>query len=193
MAVCKLCGKKYNVWLAQGSGSGVCNECWPEYSKIEAEEKQREARATLPVLFAQHVPGQKAKILGAAYWDTLGSGVATFGVQTVAGCLFGIFGWLLTGRRHRAGIIAVTDSDLFLVDLGIVVGEDLTLKELRGAVVQPSVKKAPLRNLTAECGSQAGVLILKGELGVKATFPQSFEEENPSKATLIASAIHSHS
>jgi hypothetical protein len=193
MAICKLCGKKYSVWSAQGPGSGVCNECWPEYSKIEAEEKQREARATLPVLFAQHVPGKNARILGAAYWDTLGSAVGTGVAKLVSGGVFGILGGLLTGTRHHAGIVALTNSNLFLVDLGIVVGEDLTLKELRGAVGPPSVKKAPLRNLTAECDPQAGVLILKGNLRVKATFPRSFEEGNPSKAALIASTINSHS
>jgi len=156
----------------------------------EARKKEeQEAMAMLPALFAQHAHGQNARIFGAAYWNTPGSVVGTVVAKLVFGGLFGGIGMNLAGTEHRAGIVAVTATELFLVDLGMVVGEDLTLKKMRGVVGPLSVKKAPLRNLTAECDSQAGVLMLKGDIRVKATFPPSFAEENPSKAALIARAI----
>lgn len=163
-----------------GSGPGALTRTSPD-----------EARAALLTLFAQHAPGQNARILGAAYWNTLGSVVGTGVSKLVFGVLLGPLG-SLTGTEHRAGIVAVTDSDLFLVDLGMVVGEDLTLEKLRGAAGPPSVKKAPLQNLTAECDSRTGVLALKGDLRVKAFFPRVFDQENLSKAALIASAVQSH-
>ncbi|PIP09059.1 MAG: hypothetical protein COX51_00800 [Syntrophobacteraceae bacterium CG23_combo_of_CG06-09_8_20_14_all_50_8] len=177
-----------NGSVAEPTGAGDALQ----RAEAEARNKEEEeVRTTLPVLFAQHAPGQNAKIMGAAYWNTLGSSVGTGVAKLVFGGLLGGFGMALTGTEHRAGIVAVTDSELFLIDMGMVVGEDLTLKKMLGAVGQPSMKKVPLRNLTAECDLQGGVLSLKGDIRVKATFPKSFAEENPSKAAVIANTIQS--
>lgn len=189
MAVCKQCGKNYTGLFARGPGTGLCDKCW-EAAEAEARKKQgEEAKASLPTLFAAHVPGENAAVLGAAYWNTPGTAAGTLVAKLVFGGLFGGPGAL--AEEHRAGIVAVTDTHLFLVDLGKVVTKELTLKVMRGALGPPSVKKAQLRNLTAECDSQAGVLNLTGELKVRATFPRVFEEGNPAKAAMIARAVQS--
>lgn len=138
------------------------------------------------------MPSENAKIIGAAYWNTLGTAAGTGFAKFIFGGLFGIFGMILIGSEHRMGIVAVTKSELFLIDFGKIAGENLTHKNMGGIFSRPSVKKAPLRNLTAECDSESCVLTLKGDLKVKVTFPSSFEEGNPSKASMIAKAIQSH-
>jgi hypothetical protein len=192
MATCRQCGREISFWSGY-----FCTECRQERGEKRAEEKRRaqtearrkeeqKARAALRAFFAEHAPGESARILGAAYWTTMGSMVGT----GVAKMIFG--GW--GGSEHRAGVVAVTDSDLVLVDLGTVVG-DLTIGKMKhcAAIDKPSVKRAPLSSLAAECDSQAGVLTLKGGLKVKATFPASFAGKNPSKAALIARAVQANS
>lgn len=115
MGTCRQCGREIGFW-----SGGICAECWREEEKNRAEEKKRaqiearkkeeeEASFALRTLFAKHVPGQSATILGAARWSTLGS-LVNAGMGKM---IFG--GW--GGSAHRAGIVAVTHSDLFVLDL----------------------------------------------------------------------------
>ena len=98
-------------------------------------------KGMLPDLFTQYVPDQHAIILGATYWNTLGTTAETGVAKLVFGGLFGAFGLMLAGNEHRAGIVAVTESDLSLVDLETVVGEDLNLEKMCKAIGPPSVKR----------------------------------------------------
>jgi hypothetical protein len=200
---CSKCGIKY--WSDRELDEGLCNKCHSRreagkqaeakrQTEVEARLKEgEEAGDWLPRAFVRFVPGENTKVLGAAYWDNLSSAVGTLKSKLAIGMLLGGFGMALTGKEHRAGILAVTDTHLFVVDLGTVLGEEITLKKLSKVGRPTSVKKVSLENVTAECDTGAGILTLKGELNLKAVFPESFEERNPSKAAIIAKIIRSGS
>ena len=160
-----------------------------EEAKAKAEA---EAAAASLQLFREHVPDETPDVIGVAYWAGFGSKVATAVGEGVGHLVLGTLTLgLLDGPKvdqtYRVGLVAVTATDLYVVELGKIAGEDLTLEKLRAAVRKPSLRKAALRDLKAT--SQAAVLRISGELAFKATFPRSYAESNPGKATLIEQAI----
>jgi hypothetical protein len=171
----------------------------------ETQEKQRrreeeatakaeaEAAAASLQLFQEHVPDETPDVIGVAYWSGLGSKVATAVGENVGHLVLGALTLgLLDGptvdQKYRVGLVAVTGTDLYVVELGKIVGEDLTPEKLRAAVRKPSVRKAALRDLKAT--SRAAVLKISGELAFNATFPRSYAESNPGKVPLIEQAIN---
>ncbi|GAG94245.1 unnamed protein product, partial [marine sediment metagenome] len=150
-----------------------------------------EAKIVLPSLVKGFVPDGALTVLGVAYWSTTGTAARTAFAKLVFSYFLGILGMILTGKQHRAGVLAVSETELFVVDLGKIVGEDVTLKKLKSALGPPSVKSARLSALRATCRDMGNstVLSIQGALKLKATFPNSYESTNAAKAAQIARAI----
>jgi len=161
------------------------------HTETDASSADLPDDAPLRYLARRAAPDETFAILGAAYWDSLKTAAGTAFAKLIFGALLGPLGWQASGKEHRAGVIGVTDRELFVIDLGTVVGEDITHKALRSAIGSPSVRTAPLSELTATWHEEAGsaVLSVEGALKLKATFPDSYRTGNLAKAAEIAAAI----
>jgi hypothetical protein len=136
------------------------------------------------------VPRQTFHLAGAGYWNNVGTAAGTLVAKAVFGTLLGPLGDL-AGTEHRAGIIALTDRELFVIDICMVVGEEFTLEKLLSEAQAPTLKRAPLSALTAELtqGKGGPVLKIAGQFSYKITFPSSCGSDNPGRARQLARAI----
>ncbi len=180
------------VKLCESSLAGIV-PAEPELSPVS----NMEAGAALADIFSRHVSDQSPRILGVACWDTLGTRATTIVNEIVSYLPGALFGGLVGGplksmvetTDHRAGVVAVTETELFLVDLMKTSTADFTLGQLSGSRGTPQVARASLRNLTAEFDVRAGVLTLGGDMTAKLTFPTSISGDNHSKGLQMAKAI----
>jgi hypothetical protein len=201
MAKCKICGKEQNSWTATGiaSKTGLCNACTKIHGeelarKMDLEAKQKdeaEARTLIPSRLKGVVPMEEITTWGVAYWDNAKSAVGTAAGKMLGAAVLGGFGYRLAGSQHRLGVIAVSKSELFVVDLGSLSGESVTVKDIKACSGRPSVKIAPLNALTVSCQDQrnSGLLSARGELSIKATIPDFYGVSGSSSAKAIAEAI----
>ena len=211
MATCKQCGQKYSIWSARAVGSGLCNKCYTVQLTIEEERGVKEAeeararaeddaRKALPDLATRFLPGHSFTHLGLAYWDTLGTS-AVSGLSKWAGAaVFGGIGMAMAERKHRVGLVALTDTDLWMVDIGDIDGENVALKAIRFKSGPSEARRIPLSGLKATCQDfawvssnvltkSAATLSVTGSISVKAMFSDVFYEGNKAKAQEIAAAI----
>lgn len=149
----------------------------------------------MPELFSRLNPGERAIVIGAAYWDNLKSSADSLRNHVLKSIIFSVggpigstAGWGAGSHFHRMGLIAVTDSELVLIDLGST-SKELTTTELLGSIEKPSVKKYDLSKLKADCNSDNGILAIAGKLNILAIFPPSIGVNNAKKAFSIANAI----
>jgi hypothetical protein len=157
---------------------------------------KEEAGAALLEIFARHVSDVRPRVVGAAWWDTLASKADTAvneALRYVPGLfLGGLLGGPLMGPHrdyHRAGLVAVTEGELFVVDLAETDTTHLTVERLCDLKGTPRVQRALLRDLEAQYDARAGVLALGGDLSVKLTFPASISDDNYSKGAVVARMI----
>ena len=148
-------------------------------------------------LAAMHVPLDGLRMVGGAFWGTAGTAAgraAKTVLMNVAGAALmgaigiGFFGW--AKKTHRAGIIALADDTLYLLDMGQIGGDDLTLHALKQLGV-PQVTSAPLSTLAATHTTERGmgVLQLEGPIALKAYFSDSCTDGNAMVSANIAHAI----
>ena len=157
------------------------------------------ARTPVQDLATVHLPSVRFRALGAAHWSTLGTRAGRAGrtllVNVAANAVlmplgFGILS--LPGKKYRAGLIGVTDDTLYVLDVGTISGDTLTLSALR-EMGQPAVSKFALSTVQASDSMAAGngVLHLHGAIEVTATFSDSSADGNSRAAAAIAQAIQS--
>lgn len=204
MPTCKTCGKRYSVWTAQW-GKGQCNPCIElAHAEVQAEaRKQNEADAKVVVkeLLNPLLPEVVLSAIGAASWKTTGDVVG----NVVSRALLGPFLSLLGGAgEKRAGFLAVSEQNLYLIYLGqvIAIGATeavVTAADLRKAASRlrslgraPTVDTYSVETLRASVADVSGgmVITIKGPLSIKALFPSSFSSDNVEQGRRIANAIN---
>ena len=170
---CKKCGKAFQ--MKDDGNVYLCDAC---FSKLK-----QKGETDLPSLTGSLIPNRTFSVIGVAYWDK----AATFLGSGVAFLFFG----LLAGKEHRVGIVAVSDTELFVLDLGLIVGEFITIETLQKQNDKPSVKQASLNSLRATWKEKKMdmELSITGGLKLKAVFPTSFSDRNPAKVREIVAAI----
>lgn len=208
MATCKKCGKKYNFWTTKGTGKGLCDKCYPEYHKAKVEEEARERaeaevkkkkeedeiKARLMSIIENQIHGEKLQIFGIVYWDTPGTGISYIFDYLLGAALFGGIGAKSTGKTHCVGVIAVTESKLYVIKTGTVVGEQVKVGDILGNN-KVSVKSYCLKDLGVQNKQSTDPykLILTAtshnNIILKATFPSSYERGNAQKADEITAVI----
>ena len=149
-------------------------------------------------LAAPHVPLEKLRMVGGAFWSTAstaaGRAAKTVLMNVVGGALLatvgiGFFGW--AKKTRRAGILALTDDTLYVLDMGQIAGDDLTLHALKQMAGSPTVAAARLSDLAAASRRESGmgVLEITGPMALKAYFSDSCTDGNSSVAMNMALAI----
>ena len=179
--ICVECGKRLTFFgRALFFGKPLCGQCrdrWRDFS--------------FPQLAKRFFPNESLLTYGIAYWDDVRSLAATPLVKCMDALVLGVFGLLHSRKMHRGGVVAVTDRDLLVVDLGNMPEDTVFWSNMTTCFFgnKASVKRAPLGELRAECAEN--VLCVKGALTLTATFPSQTEEEpgNPAKALEIANII----
>jgi len=131
-----------------------------------------------------HLPDGPLKALGVATWEaegTLGAKLGTLLVRKGAPA---------APKEYRAGLLAILADKLFVVDLGGAPNGETTLANLK-KMGPAKVKSCRLRALRVECTESAAecILVLRGDIELKARFSTSCGDDNPAKAVEIATAI----
>jgi hypothetical protein len=205
MAKCKTCGRKYSVWHKFGSTeffSHLCYACYTDFIKAKADAKRDEeisakqksdqqARTILPAFLKKVVPEKTFRAFAVAYWDTFQTSASTTFHKFVGGAVLGGIGWATTPSSHRMGVIAVSNDELFVIDVGQVLGEIIIPALLEGQTSTAQVMSAPLNRLHAVAqhfGSSA-ILNVGGGFECKFTLPNSFDSTNALRARIIKAAI----
>ena len=157
--------------------------------KQKAEE---DAKAGMRLLLSGLITSEAITILGIAHWDTIESTAGTVVGKLMGSALLGGLGWILAGARHRIGVLAVGETELFVLDFGTIYGEDASLNVLLSCTGQPSVKSAPLGALTATCREMdnSAIVSVRGSLKLDATFTNSDPSTSVSRATEITRAMN---
>jgi len=149
-------------------------------------------------LAAAHVPLERLRMVGGAFWSTAstaaGRAAKTVLMNVVGGALLatvgiGFFGW--AKKTRRAGVIALTDDTLYVLDMGQIAGDDLTLHALKQMGGSPTVATARLSDLAAASTRESGMgaLEISGPIALKAYFSDSCTDGNSSVAMNMALAI----
>jgi hypothetical protein len=172
---CSDCGEKYSTRGRKDPAAYVfCDKCWEKRSSASVEDIARNV-----------IPNDKLIACGAAYWDTLRSKLGSIFAKGVFGALLGGVGMALTSKEHRYGIIAITERDIIIVDMGCIVGEGLSLDQLRAFSGQPKIKRASLSAVNISAEEIAGLLHVKGNISITAVFPELLEHGNAKKRFAI--------
>ena len=100
-------------------------------------------------------------------------------------------GMQMTAKTHRLGVIAVTETKLYVIETGTVVGEKVEPVKVLGASGQVKTKSFDLKDVTVQDSESAapGTLAIAGAIHIRATFPRSYEWENEDRAAQIVGAI----
>jgi hypothetical protein len=175
---CSECGQEFRLWGKKSpTWCSLCDQCW-----------QKKPPASVEDIAKGVIPNENLTACGAAYWDTVGAKAVTIVRKGfLAAALGGSFG---VPNSHHAGVIAATGSELIVVDMGTVYGEDLTideLEELRAHSEQPKTNRASLStvNISTEGTASAGLLTITGAISIKAVFPEAVEPGNAKKPLSI--------
>jgi hypothetical protein len=169
-------------------------ESAPARARMQAYKEAAEKEESNNLL-KEIIPNKIFKEIGVAYWNDVATTTGNV-INRVMG--YAIVGGILAQSvpsQHRVGMVAISDDELFLVDMGSVSGEKTTPKELLDAhaslASRLKVKSAPLKSLKASYSNNEGscILTITGDLTFKATFPESYEIGNSRKAERIADAV----
>jgi hypothetical protein len=191
MAKCAGCGCQMSGF--RSLYSIVCKDCSPKWPKILAEREAAGAKAQLDLIIENHIKDAKLQVFGIAYWDTIGSKASTVFNKALGGVLLGGLGSQMTGKTHHLGVIAVTEMKLHIIEMGNLVGEEITLNDIRYAPVQGKEVCIDLKDVTAYAVQSAtsSTLSISSPIQMQATFPSSYDKGNIDKAVLIADAVKS--
>jgi len=194
MKICKKCGMEYSGFLTKG----FCNECFTAYNLAKAEEEEKtniekkqkedeEARTYLPLLAKKLAPEKTFDILGVVFW-TRPKNLASSGMGKL---IFGGF----VDYAHTFGIIGVTDRELFIFEFGEIVGDKITVADIKRGekTLKSSIKQVNINEITATYGEKyaKAILSISGALKIKVKFPHYYETENIAKAVKIYELINS--
>ena len=172
---CSECSEKYSARGRKDPAAYVfCDKCWEKRSRASVDDIARSV-----------IPNEKLIACGAAYWDTLRSKVGSIFAKGVFGALLGGVGMGLTSKEHRCGVIAITERELIIVDMGDIVGEQLALDQLRAFSGQPKTKRASLSDVNISTEAIAGLFHVTGNISITAVFPEEVEHGNAKKRFAI--------
>jgi hypothetical protein len=186
---CKSCGRPL-VGL-RGKFFIVCKECDPTWPRIQEERKVAEAKTRLMSIIEQHIKGEKLRVFGLAYWDTAGTAASSIFDKAVGAALLGGLGYQMTGKTHRLGVIAVTETKLYVIELGDFVGEEVQADTILNRISQGKEISFDLKDVKIQdkLSAVSGTLNIFKPIHLKATFPLSYDPGNRQKAAQIADVI----
>lgn len=129
------------------------------------------------------VPDCAFSAVGVAYWKTTGTRLSSLVAWAFLGSL--------ASMESRAGILAISGSTLYVVDVDKIVGEEVSLADLSSAQGDRTVRQYPLAELRVTCDDleKGCVLTIGGSASLKATFPSSYSIDNVQQAKRIEDAI----
>ena len=196
MPKCKSCGRPLST--LRGLYSIICKECEPSWPRVEAERKAAEAKAFIESEIEFCLKGEKYRGYGVAWWDTMGTAVSSVLEKATGAALFGRLGSQMTGKTHRLGVLVLTATKLYIIEMGDIVGEEVdsdtflvrtghgkaTSYELKDVILQGTL---PTKGITFTITKGKTLTILE-PFQMIVTFPYSYAG-NASNARLIETAI----
>jgi hypothetical protein len=188
MAKCLICGRPLS--FIRGLHSITCEECEPLWPDFLAKRKVTDAKTIIESEIKYHLKNEKIQGYGIAYWDTNEAIVSSMVGKMFGSTFLGGMGSQMTGKAHRLGFLALTESKLWIIDMGDIVGEKIGADTFLGPVGHGKSNAFALKDLTLqEEVSEENTLTIINPVQLKMTFSSFAITGNNDIAYSITEAI----
>jgi hypothetical protein len=159
-----------------------------EWKLIWEQPKDIQVKSRLASIIEGQIKGDDVLAYAVAYWDTTSTAVSSVFDKVMGAALLGGLGTQMTGKTHKLGVIAVTKTRFYVIELGELVGEEVTADTLLKTTGLGNSKCFYLKELNIQDSESeiTGKLSVTGAIRMNITFPSSFDPGNMGKAAEIA-------